>query len=77
MLKGGGCFVFHGIKSNLAECSLNHVVVNKVFDTFDQDGEKKITFGTQKKWLQNTIDSSCMCTSTDSQEDGWVAKVKM
>ena len=41
MLKGGGCLVFHGIKSNLAECSLNHVVVNKVFDTFDQDGEKK------------------------------------
>ena len=40
MLKGGGCFVFHGIKSNLAECSLNHVVVNKVFDTFDQYGEK-------------------------------------
>ena len=40
MLKGGGCFVFYGIKSNLAECSLNHVVVNKVFDTFDQDGEK-------------------------------------
>ena len=46
MLEGGGCFVsffmeLREVQSNLAECSFNHVVVNKVFDTLDQYGGKK------------------------------------
>ena len=73
-------FVFHGIKRStdeLGKMRLQPRRCKQNFRHFWSIRWKKITFGTHKKWLQNTIDSSCMCTSTDCQEDGWVAKVKM